>query len=223
LAVADHCLRSRNYLNLIVIDKQPQLQWFGLEAAREHCLRGASRMAFASHGDEQAPDVVLAAAGDVPTLEVVAAAWLLRKHAPEIRVRVVNVVDLMSLFPRAEHPHGMAHDAFANLFTEDKPVVFAFHGYQRAIHQVVHGRPGAERFHVRGFNEQGTTTTPFDMVVRNGMSRYHLCIEALRRAGEGRAPALLELCNDMLSRHARYIREQLEDMPEVRDFVWTES
>jgi xylulose-5-phosphate/fructose-6-phosphate phosphoketolase len=168
--------------------------------------------------------VVLAAAGDVPTLEVVAAAWLLRRHAPSLRVRVVNVVDLMTLFAPRFHPHGLTDAAFVALFTEAAPVVFAFHGYQRAVHELIHGRPGAERFHVRGFNEEGTTTTPFDMVVRNGMSRYDLCLEAVRRArgGAPRGAALVAHCRAMLERHPRHIREHLEDMPEVRNWRWSE-
>ncbi len=221
LSVADHCLRSRNYVNLIVIDKQPQLQWLDMEAARTHCARGASVWSWASNDDGGVPDVVLAAAGDIPTLETVAAAWLLRTHAPQLRVRVVNVVDLMALFPPYLHPHGIDPQAFLDLFTADRPVVFAFHGYQRAIHEILHGRPGTDRFHVRGFNEAGTTTTPFDMVVLNGMSRYHLCIEALRRVRDARAPELVEACRDMLARHQRWIREHLEDMPEVRDWTWS--
>jgi xylulose-5-phosphate/fructose-6-phosphate phosphoketolase len=224
LSVADHCLRSRNYVNLIVIDKQPQLQWLDMETARRHCARGASAWPWASNDDGHEPDVVLAAAGDVPTLEVVAAAWLLRRHAPGLRVRVVNVVDLMTLYPHAVHPHGMDEQSFVDLFTRDRPVVFAFHGYQGAIHQFVHGRPAAGRFHVRGYNEEGTTTTPFDMVVRNGMSRYHLCLETLRRVRDLGAPgaALAEICRAMLARHEPYICAHFEDMPEVRDWVWTE-
>ena len=222
LSVADHCFRSRNYVNLIVIDKQPQLQWLDLASAREHCARGASVWPWASTDDNGKPDVVLAAAGDVPTLETVAAAWWLRQHAPELRVRVVNVVDLMTLFPPDAHPHGMSRDRFVELFTEDKPVVFAFHGYQRAIHEIVHGRPSPARFHVRGFKERGTTTTPFDMVAMNGMSRYHLCIEALRRTsrmGPG-AAALTADCRAAIARAAAYAREHFEDPPDIRDWVW---
>ncbi|MBV9173492.1 MAG: phosphoketolase family protein, partial [Chloroflexi bacterium] len=179
--VADHCLRSRNYVNLIVIDKQPQLQWLDMHQAIQHCTRGASmwRSASTHHGDD--PDVVLGCAGDIPTLETVAAAWWLRQLAPDLRVRVVNVVDLMRLFPVAYHPHGMTEPEFVELFTADKPVVFAFHGYRRLIHEIVHGHPNVDRIHVRGFNEQGTTTTPFQMVVLNEMSRFHLAIEAIRR------------------------------------------
>jgi len=224
LSVADHCFRSRNYVNLIVIDKQPQLQWLDIGAARAHCARGASAWAWAGNEAGGAPDVVLAAAGDVPTLEAVAAAWLLRHHAPALRVRMVNVVDLMTLWSPRVHPHGLSDDAFVDLFTERAPVVFAFHGYQRAVHELIHGRPHAGRFHVRGFNEEGTTTTPFDMVVRNGMSRYHLCLEALRRVpdGEARGAALAAHCRSMLDRHPGYIRAHLEDMPEVRDWRWSE-
>jgi xylulose-5-phosphate/fructose-6-phosphate phosphoketolase len=226
LSVADHCLRSRNYVNLIVIDKQPQLQWLDMAAAREHCARGASVWRWASNDDGgQDPDVILAAAGDIPTLEVVAAASWLRQHIPEMRVRVVNVVDLMTLFPTTVHPHGMSADLFRELFTDRTDVVFAFHGYQRAIHEIVHGRPNTDRFHVRGFNEEGTTTTPFDMVVRNGMSRYHLCIEALRRTPRlaARAPGLIEQCEGMLSRHEAYVRAHLEDMPEVSQWTWSDG
>ena len=226
LAVADHCLRSRSYVNLIAIDKQPQLQWLDLTAAREHCRRGASTWEWASNTQGGEPDVVLGAAGDIPTLEVIATAWLLKKHAPELRVRVVNVVDLMALFPPDVHPHGLSEADFVGLFTADRPVVFAFHGYQRGLHQLLHGRTLPQRFHVRGFNEEGTTTTPFDMVVLNGMSRYHLCIEALRRiserAGQIRGAALAAYCHSMLARHHDYVREHFEDMPEVQRFTWAE-
>jgi xylulose-5-phosphate/fructose-6-phosphate phosphoketolase len=225
LSVADHCFRSRNYVNLIVIDKQPQLQWLDMSAAVEHCTRGASVWRWAGTDDGKEPDVVLAAAGDVPTQEIVAAAWLLRRHAPEMRVRVVNIVDLMALFLPLYHPHGLAEAAFDELFTRGAPVVFAFHGYQRAIHEIVHGRPNPDRFHVRGFNEEGTTTTPFDMVVKNEMSRYHLCLEAVRRASRSAkgVDALVKHCGAMLTRHESYIREHLEDMPEVRDWKWTDA
>ncbi|MBA2395112.1 MAG: phosphoketolase family protein [Ktedonobacteraceae bacterium] len=224
LSVADHCFRSRNYVNLIVIDKQAQLQWLNMEDAIEHCTRGFSTWHWASNDEQIEPDVVLACAGDIPTLETIAAAWWLRHHIPELKVRVVNVVDLMTLYPSYLHPHGMDDGTFVEHFTEDRPVVFAFHGYPRAIHEVVHGRPNVPRFHVRGFNEEGTTTTPFDMVVLNGMSRYHLCIEAMRRAYRVRhltAPLIAE-CNEMLTKHHAYVRSNFEDMPEVRDWVWSD-
>ncbi len=225
LSVADHCLRSRDYVNLIVIDKQPQLQWLNMEDAIAHCARGLSIWQWASNEQNEEPDVVLACAGDSPTLETVAAAWWLRQHLPELRVRVVNVVDLMTLYPSYLHPHGMDNTMFIEHFTEDKPVVFAFHGYPRAVHELVHGRPNAERFHVRGFNEEGTTTTPFDMVVLNGMSRYQLCIEAMRRATRLHAltAPLIAECDALLDKHHAYIREHFEDMPEVRDWVWSDE
>ena len=225
LSVADHCFRSRNYVNLIVIDKQPQLQWLDLDAARDHCARGAGVWHWASNDNDEGvePDVVLGAAGDTPTLEIVAAAWWLQQHVPDLKVRVVNVVDLMTLFPSQLHPHGMDENSFIELFTTDKPVIFAFHGAPRAIHEIIHGRTKVERFHVRGFIEEGSTTTPFDMVVRNAMSRYHLCIQAIRRVPrlQDRAAALISECEDMLVQHAAYVREYFEDMPQVRDWVWT--
>jgi xylulose-5-phosphate/fructose-6-phosphate phosphoketolase len=222
LSVADHCLRSRDYVNLIVIDKQPQLQYLDMDAAREHCARGASVWEWASTDAHEDPDVVLACVGDIPTLETLAAAALLREFLPHLRVRVVNLVDLMTLPHPDEHPHGMAPADFARLFTVDTDVVMAFHGYQNAVHQLLHGRPNPSRFHVRGFHEQGTTTTPFDMVVLNGMDRYSLAEQAVRRsrrAPEG-ARRLLDHCRAQLERHHRYKVEHLEDMPEVRDWRW---
>src|SRR5919112_1341484 len=228
LSVTDHCLRSRNYVNLIVIDKQPQLQWLDMEAAIAHAAAGVSIWEWASNVSDEEPDVVLGCAGDIPTLETVAAAQWLRENAPELKVRVVNVVDLMTLFPREFHPHGMDETRFVELFTADKPVVFAFHGYQRAIHEIVHGHADVDRFHVRGFSEQGTTTTPFDMVVLNGMSRYHLAAEALWRAGTGpgsrlgdRAPTLISECEAAIARATAYSRENFEDPPEISDWTWT--
>jgi xylulose-5-phosphate/fructose-6-phosphate phosphoketolase len=223
LWTADHCLRSRDYVNLVVIDKQPELQYLDVDAAREHCARGASRWAWAGNASgREESDVVLACIGDVPTQETIAAAALLREHVPELRFSVVNVVDLMALAPRWVHPHGLSHDAFAELFGDATDVVCAFHGYARALHQLLHGRPGAGRFHVHGFTEQGTTTTPFDMVVLNEMSRYHLVLNALRRARRiaPGAAALERHCEAQLVRHHAYIREHFEDMPEVRDWTW---
>ena len=224
LCVADHCLRSHDDVNLIVIDKQPQLQWLSMEEAIAHCERGLSTWHWASNDEKMEPDIVLACAGDIVTQETVAAAWWLRQHLPELKVRVVNVVDLMTLYPPEIHPHGVDEATFIEHFTEDKPVLFAFHGYPRAIHQIIHGRPDAPRFHVRGFNEEGTTTTPFDMVVLNETSRYHLCIEAMRRATRvrGLTEPLIAKCNELLEKDTTYIRENFEDMPEVRDWVWTD-
>jgi xylulose-5-phosphate/fructose-6-phosphate phosphoketolase len=222
LAVADHCLRSRSYINVIVIDKQPQLQWLSMEDAVEHCTRGASVWDWAGSDDGTAePDVVLGCAGDVVTMETVAAAQILRERVPTLRVRVVNVVDLMALSLRQIHPHGLSDMHFAELFTDRVDVVFAFHGYPGAIHQLVHGRPAANRFHVRGFVEEGTTTTPFDMAVRNEVSRYHLVMDALRRARRTPrgAERLISWCQQRLSDHESYIVEHLEDLPDVRDWV----
>jgi xylulose-5-phosphate/fructose-6-phosphate phosphoketolase len=224
LSVMDHCLRSQNYVNVIVAGKQAELQWLDMEAARRHCAQGASKWEWASNDQEGAPDVVLACAGDVPTLETMAAAWLLRKHLPDIRVRVVNVVDLMSLSPPAYHPHGMDPERFLELFTENTPVIFAFHGYVRMIHDLVHGRPNPARFHVRGYMEEGTTTTPFDMVVANRLSRYHLAIEALHRVDRLRSQSahVIDQFEMKLAKHHEYIEEHLEDMPEVKAWTWSE-
>jgi len=225
LTVADHCLRSRNYVNLIVIDKQPQLQWLPIDAACEHAARGASTWQWASNAARGAePDVVLACAGDTATLETVAAAWWLRRLAPELTIRVVNVIDLMSLFAPSIHPHGMDDARFVELFTHDKPVIFAFHGYQYAIHQLVHRRPDPARFHVRGFNEQGTTTTPFDMVVLNGMSRYHLASLAVKHAplSHERIAALRSELSARIDDTVRYTREHFEDPAEVRNWTWSD-
>jgi xylulose-5-phosphate/fructose-6-phosphate phosphoketolase len=224
LSVADHCLRSHNYVNLIVIDKQPQLQYLDMAAANVHCTRGVGIWEWASTDAGRDPDVVLACAGDIPTMETVAAAWLLRRHLPELRVRVVNVVDLMRLFPADRHPHGMDALEFDDHFTPDCDVVFAFHGYARALHELLHGHTEPERFHVRGYLEEGTTTTPFDMVVLNNMSRYHLAKLAVERARRrpARADAFVHFCDQMLAEHALYVREHLEDLPEVRDWVWTD-
>jgi xylulose-5-phosphate/fructose-6-phosphate phosphoketolase len=223
LSVADHCLRSRDYVNLIVIDKQPQLQWLDMDTARQHAAEGASVWDWAGNDQRGDPDIVLAGAGDIVTMETLAAADLLRKYVPTLEFRVVNVLDLMALFPEDRHPHGMDEGHFVDLFTADTDVVFAFHGYPSAVHHLIHGRPDPGRFHVRGYEEEGTTTTPFDMVVRNHVSRYDLCMEALRRVR--RAPVggetLVEHCEDMLRRHHAYIVEHLEDMPEVRDWRWS--
>jgi xylulose-5-phosphate/fructose-6-phosphate phosphoketolase len=223
LSVADHCLRSQNYINLMLIGKQPQPQWLDMRAAQEHCARGIGVWEWASN-DAGAPDVVLAAAGDVPTMEILAAAWLLRRDIPSLRVRVVNVVDLLTLESHRDHPHGLDEQAFSEIFTEDAPVVFAFHGYARAIHELIYHRPNPQRFHVRGSNEEGTTTTPFDMVVENQMSRYHLAMLALRHASRMRSQvgALIDAYQERLAAHHVYIREHDADLPEVRDWRWSQ-
>ncbi|MFG2045186.1 phosphoketolase [Dactylosporangium sp. NPDC048998] len=226
LSVADHCLRSRSYINLIVIDKQPQLQWLSMDAAVEHCTRGAGIWQWAGTDDGSTdPDIVLACAGDVVTMETVAAAQIIRQQLPKFRVRVVNVVDLMTLPRIKDHPHGMSETQFTELFTDTVDVVFAFHGYPGAIHQLVHGRPDADRFRVRGFIEEGTTTTPFDMTVRNRVSRYHLVMDALNNA-KRLPPGATELkawCERKLAEHEAYVVEHLEDMPDVRDWSLREA
>ena len=221
LSVADHCLRSRSYVNLIVIDKQPQLQYLDIEAAAAHCAAGASAWDWAGNDDGTAePDVVLACAGDTPTLETVAAAQILRERLPALRTRVVNVVDLMGLVRPRDHPHGMKETYFSELFTDSVDVVFAFHGFPGAIHQLVHGRPDPGRFHVRGFVEQGTTTTPFDMTVLNRVSRFHLVIDALRnaRTTPHGAQELEDWCTAKLAEHHAHVREHMEDLPEIREW-----
>ena len=226
LAVADHCFRSRNYVNLIVIDKQLQLQWMSMDDAIEHARVGASIWEWAGTPDlgNAEPDVILACAGDTPTLETIAAAWCLRRLAPDLRVRVVNVIDLMTLFHPDVHPHGMSRERFVELFTRDKPVIFAFHGYQNAVHQIVHGRPDPARFHVRGFKEQGTTTTPFDMVVLNGISRFQLAALALRyaRPDDPHTRSLITECEQRVREAVHYTRTHLEDPPDIRDWTWSD-
>jgi xylulose-5-phosphate/fructose-6-phosphate phosphoketolase len=223
LSVWDHCLRSKSYINLIVIDKQPQQQWLTIDEAVEHCTTGAGIWSWAGNDDgSRDPDIVLAAAGDVVTMETVAAAQLLREMLPDLVVRVVNVVDLMTLPRPQDHPHGVDKTFFSELFTDRVDVVFSFHGFPGAVHQLVHGRPDADRFHVRGFIDQGTTTTPFDMVVRNRASRYHLVMDAInnaKRTPPG-ASAVKAWAQSQLDRHHAYIVEHLEDMPEVRDWTW---
>ena len=222
LSVADHCLRSYNYINLMIIDKQYHLQYLDTDAAREHCTRGASIWQWASNDAGAEPDIVLCCAGDVATQETLAAAWLLRKQLPEMKVRVVNIVDLMRLFHPQYHPHGLQEETFVNLFTANTDVIFAFHGYPRAIHEMLHGRTNPERFHVRGYVEEGTTTTPFDMVVLNKTSRFHLCIEALRRSPQSKGTEVIARCEQALDAHRKYIVEHLEDMPAITNWRWTD-
>jgi xylulose-5-phosphate/fructose-6-phosphate phosphoketolase len=223
LSVFDHCMRSRNYVNIVTCGKQPQLQWLNMDEALEHCSRGASTWKFATNDGGGDPDVVLACAGDVPTIEICAASWLLQKHVPGIKVRVVNVVDLTALMMPDDHPHGMDNMSFNTLFTKDVPVIFAFHNNRWLIHTMVHARSNESRFHVRGYMDRGTTTTPFDMVVLNEMSRFHLAIEALKHVPRLRSPAsaAIDLFNRKLYEHHDYIREHLEDMPEIRNWSWT--
>jgi xylulose-5-phosphate/fructose-6-phosphate phosphoketolase len=221
LSTADHCLRSRDYINVIVAAKNDTPDWLSMDEAILHCTRGAGIWDWASNDDGQ-PDVVLAAAGDAPTLEIMAATALLREHLPELRVRVVNVVDLMRLQPNTEHPHGMTDAQFDAMFTTDKPVIFAYHGYPWLIHRLTYRRTNHHNIHVRGYKEEGTTTTPFDMLVINDMDRYRLVIDVLDRVGHlGTRTALLrQHMQDMRARHHQWTRTHGEDLPEVRAWTW---
>ncbi|GII20982.1 phosphoketolase family protein [Planosporangium mesophilum] len=221
LSVADHCLRSRHYINVIVIDKHAGPNWLDIDAAALHSARGLGIWEWASN-DKGDPDVVLAAAGDIPTTEILAAADLLRRHLPELRVRVVNVVDLMRLQPAGEHPHGLTDAEFDAIFTTDRPVIFAYHGYPTLIHRLTYRRHGHEHLHVRGFKEKGTTTTPFDMLVMNDMDRFHLVMDVIDRVPglARRAAGLRQQMVDRRTRHSEYIRRAGEDLPEIRDWRW---
>jgi xylulose-5-phosphate/fructose-6-phosphate phosphoketolase len=222
LSVAAHCLRSRNYINVIVAGKQPEWQWLDIESAVRHCTAGAGIWHWAST-DAAAPDVVMACAGDVPTLETLAAVTLLRQYVPDIRIRVVNVVDLMVLQPESEHPHGLEDREFDALFTVDKPVIFAFHGYPALIHKLTYRRHNHDNMHVRGYQEEGTTTTPFDMVVLNNLDRYQLALDAIRRIPrlKDQVEAATARYWTTMERHKLYISEHGQDMPEVEDWHWT--
>ncbi|HUY40880.1 MAG TPA: phosphoketolase family protein [Candidatus Dormibacteraeota bacterium] len=222
LSVADHCLRSRNYVNVIVAGKQPEWQWLDMDGAVNHCSAGLGIWEWASNDQGAEPDVVMACCGDVPTLETLAAVTFLRRHLPELRVRVVNVVDLMTLQPHSEHPHGIPDSDFDEIFTIDKPIVFAFHGYPWLIHRLTYRRHGHHNLHVRGYKEEGTTTTPFDMTVRNELDRYHLAgdvIDRVARLGDTAAYAK-QLIRDTLIEHRCYIDEYGEDLPDVRNWQW---
>jgi xylulose-5-phosphate/fructose-6-phosphate phosphoketolase len=223
LSVTDHCLRSRNYINVIVSGKQPELQWLDMEAAVKHCTAGLGIWEWASNDKGGDPDVVMACAGDVPTLETLAAVQILREHFPELKVRVINVVDLMSLQPKTEHPHGLSDQDFDELFTKDKPVIFAFHGYPWLIHRLTYRRTNHKNLHVRGYKEEGTTTTPFDMVVLNDLDRYHLVGDVIDRvpALGSRAAYAKQFIRHRLIDHKEYIQKHGEDLPEVRNWRWT--
>ena len=222
LSVADHCLRSRNYVNVIVAGKQPALQWLEMESAIQHCTNGIGIWQWASNDQGSDPDVVMACAGDVPTLETLAAVDLLRQHFPDIKVRVVNVVDLMTIQPSTEHPHGLPDREFDSIFTIDKPVIFAYHGYPWLIHRLTYRRTNHDNFHVRGYKEEGTTTTPFDMTVLNDLDRFHLAgdvvdrVPRLQRVGAH----FKQFLRNKLVEHKQYIREQGDDLPEIRDWKW---
>ena len=222
LSVADHCLRSRHYVNVVVAGKQPALNYLSMEDAIVHSTRGLGIWEWASSEDVGEPDVVLACCGDVPTLETLAAAAILRERLPELKVRVVNVVDLMRLQPESSHPHGLSDTEFDSLFTPDRPIVFAFHGYPWLIHRLTYRRAGHANLHVRGYKEEGTTTTPFDMVMLNDLDRFHLVMDVVDRV-PGLAASAAHLRQEMVDRrlHARaYTREHGDDEPEIRDWTW---
>jgi xylulose-5-phosphate/fructose-6-phosphate phosphoketolase len=222
LSVADHCLRSRDYVNVIVAGKQPQPTWLSMDEAVMHCTRGLGIWTWASSDEGDEPDVVLACAGDVPTLETLAATDLLRRHLPDLKVRVVNVVDLMRLEQDSEHPHGLTDRDFDTIFTVDRPIVFAYHGYPWLIHRLTYRRAGHHNLHVRGYKEEGTTTTPFDMVVMNDLDRYHLVMDVIDRVPSlgQRAAHLRQEMVDRRTAHHHWVREHGEDMPDIRDWVW---
>ena len=222
LSVADHCLRSKNYVNVIVAGKQPALQWLNMKSAVEHCTAGLGIWDWASTDKGVEPDVVMACAGDVPTLETMAAVALLREHFADIKVRVVNVVDLMTLQTSSEHPHGLSDREFDSIFTTDKPVIFAYHGYPTLIHRLTYKRKNHANVHVHGYREEGTTTTPFDMTALNELDRFHLAGDAADRA-ERLQPRNAHFKQHLRSRlvdQAQYVREYGDDLPEIRDWKW---
>jgi xylulose-5-phosphate/fructose-6-phosphate phosphoketolase len=223
LSIVDHCLRTRDYVNVIVAGKQPEPTWLSMDDAEVHCTRGIGIWDWASNDDGGEPDVVMACAGDVPTLETLAAVSLLRVVLPDIKVRVVNVVDLMRLQPDNEHPHGLADHDYDALFTIDKPVIFAYHGYPWLIHRLAYRRAGAANLHVRGYKEEGSVTTPFDMLVRNDMDRFHLVMDVIDRVPglATRAAHIRQHMVDERTRHQHYVRAHGEDLPEVQNWKWT--
>jgi xylulose-5-phosphate/fructose-6-phosphate phosphoketolase len=225
LSVTDHCLRSRHYINVIVAGKQPSPQWLDMDTAIKHCTAGLGIWPWASNDAGNEPDVVMACAGDVPTLETLAAVEMLRHHIPHLKIRVVNVVDLMTLQPNTEHPHGLSDRDFDALFTKDKPVIFAYHGYPWLIHRLTYRRTNHDSFHVRGYKEEGTTTTPFDMVVLNDLDRFHLVADVIDRVpGLGtRAAYVKQALRDKLIDHKAYIRKYGQDMPEIRNWQWGQT
>ncbi|MFA7368065.1 MAG: phosphoketolase family protein [Kiritimatiellales bacterium] len=222
LSVTDHCLRSRNYVNVIVAGKQPAPQWLDMDAAVKHCTAGISIWPWAGNDQGGTPDAVMACCGDVPTLETLAAAGLLRQFFPELKIRVINVVDLMKLQPPSEHPHGLNDKDFDLLFTTDRPVIFAYHGYPWLIHRLTYRRTNHKNFHVRGYKEEGTTTTPFDMVVMNDLDRFHLAGDVIDRLPQlgARAAYAKQTLRDKLIGHKQYIAQHGEDLPEIRNWKW---
>jgi xylulose-5-phosphate/fructose-6-phosphate phosphoketolase len=225
LSVMNHCLRSRHYVNVIVAGKQPAPQWLSMEAAVEHCTAGIGMWEWASNDRGADPDVVMACCGDVPTLETLAAVDMLRQHHPDLKIRVINVVDLMTLQPQSEHPHGLSDNDFDALFTKDKPIIFAFHGYPWLIHRLTYRRTNHHNLHVRGYKEEGTTTTPFDMVVLNDLDRFHLVGDVIDRVPKlgSTAAYTKQMIRDKLIEHKQYVTTYGQDMPEVREWQWRKA
>jgi len=225
LSVWDHCLRSRHYVNVVIAGKYQAPQWLTMNAAVEHCAQGIGIWQWACSDRGAGPDVVMACCGDVPTLEALAAVSIMREHLPDLKIRVVNVVDLMKLQPQSEHPHGLSDEAFDAIFTEDKPVIFAFHGYPWLIHRLTYRRTNHDNFHVRGYKEEGTITTPFDMTVLNDLDRFHLVMDTIDRLPQtgDRGIHLKQLLKEKLIEHRQYIRKYGKDMPEILDWKWNHS
>ena len=221
LSCFDHCIKSRNYVNVIVASKHPRPQWLTMEQAVKHCTQGIGIWEWASNDAGEEPDVVMACCGDTPTLETLAAVSILRKELPELKIRVVNVVDLMKLQPHTEHPHGLTDSEYDTLFTKDKPIIFAYHGYPTLIHELTYRRHN-KNLHVRGYKEEGTITTPFDMRVLNDIDRFDLVIDTVRRLPQlgNRGAYLVQKMNDKLVEHRQYIRDNGIDLPEVRNWKW---
>ncbi len=223
LSVMDHCLRSRHYVNVVIAGKHPAPQWLTMAAAVKHCTEGIGIWQWASNDQGVATDVVMACCGDVPTLETLAAVAIMREHLPDLKIRAVNVVDLMKLQPQTEHPHGLSDMDFDELFTNDKPVIFAFHAYPWLIHRLTYRRTNHDNIHVRGYKEEGTITTPFDMTVLNDLDRFHLVMDTIDRLPQtgDKGICLKHQLRDKLTEHKQYIDKYGEDLPEIRNWKWS--
>jgi xylulose-5-phosphate/fructose-6-phosphate phosphoketolase len=218
----DHCVRSRNYVNIVVAGKHPAPQWLDMAEAERHCAAGIGIWEWAGERADIEPDLVMAAAGDVPTLEMLAATAILRHYLPDLKIRVINVVDLMRLQPEREHPHGLSETDFDRLFTRDKPIIFAYHGYPWLVHRLTYRRANHDNLHVRGYKEEGTITTPFDMAVLNDLDRFHLAGDAVDRLPQlgARGTPVRQRMADLLAEHRAYIRQHGQDMPSIRNWRW---